>query len=190
MISQITSAHDAIILDACCVMNLYASNKMDEIVASISESVVVHVYVKDVEALTVYKVSKSESPTEKEPIILQPLIEAGLIIVVDFESAAEKISFVNLAANRLDDGEAATGAIALHRGWAIATDDRKCRSLFNKEAPHIELISTPQLIKHWADSITTSPQVVSNIIRNVEARANYLVGRRDHLYSWWQSQKM
>jgi hypothetical protein len=47
-------------------------------------------------------------------INLQPLVAQGIIRVVLFESEAEENAFVNFAVE-LDDGEAITGAIAVHR---------------------------------------------------------------------------
>ena len=35
----------------------------------------------------------------------------------------------------IDDGEAITGAIALHRGYAVAIDDRKARRVLGKRVP-------------------------------------------------------
>jgi predicted nucleic acid-binding protein len=184
--TRITSSHDCVILDACCVMNLYASRKMSEIIASIAELVTVTVYVKDVEALFVYKKSKQEAPAEKESVNLQPMIDEGLLKVVDFESEAEKISFVNLTVQRMDDGEAATGAIAIHRNWAIATDDRQSRTVFKREAPHIQLISTPELVKHWVDNAHPEADIVSQVHKDIETRANYWVRVKDPLFDWWQ----
>jgi hypothetical protein len=160
---------------------------MPEIIASISELVTVTVYIKDIEALFVYQQSKQQSPTEKEAIDLQPMIDQGLLTVVDFESEAEKISFVNLTVQRIDDGEAAAGAIAIHRNWAIATDDRQSRSVFQREAPYLQLISTPELVKHWIDNEEPDAYVIGQALKDIEARANYLVSQHHPLYEWWQA---
>ena len=84
-------------------------------------------------------------------INLRPLVAQGLIRAVSPDSETEENSFVNFAAE-LDDGEAVTGAIAMHRNWGIATDDRKARRVFARTNPHVQLLSTPELIKHWADT--------------------------------------
>jgi hypothetical protein len=102
----------------------------------------------------------------------------------------EKITFVNFAAHGMDDGEAATSAIALHRNWAVATDDRRCRSLLSQKASHLQLLSTPEFIKHWVENASPDLQLVRSTLQNIEARANYLVGRREPLYKWWQEQKL
>ena len=190
MSSPLTSSHNGIILDACCVMNLYASGQMAEVIASIIELVAVTVYVKNIEALFIYKQSSPDTLPAKVSVDLQPLIDQGLLQTVDLETDAEKISFINLTASRMDDGEAMTGAIALHRHWAIATDDRQCRTVFRREAPQIQLISTAELVKHWVDTIKPEACVVCQVLKNIEAGANYLVGVKDPLYNWWQTNKL
>ncbi|MFM6158254.1 MAG: hypothetical protein ACKPE3_35555, partial [Sphaerospermopsis kisseleviana] len=77
-------------------------------------------------------------------------IQQGLLKVVDFESEEEAESFVNYAAI-LDDGESATCAIALHRKWAVATDDKRAISFIQKEAPYIQILSTSEIIKYWSE---------------------------------------
>lgn len=44
----------------------------------------------------------------------------------------EEETYVNLAL-QLDDGEAATGALAIHRGAVVATDDRKAIRILTGE---------------------------------------------------------
>lgn len=170
-------------------MNLYASRKMAEIIASIAEQVAVSIYVKNEEALFVYQKSKRETPQERNAVDLSALIDQNLITVVHYESEAEKITFANLTSHRLDDGEAATGAIAIHRNWALATDDRRTQRYFAQHFSHIQLISTPQLLKHWSDSVAPDTQVISEALIAIETRANYWVSQRNTLYRWWQSKK-
>lgn len=189
MASHITTNHKCIILDACCIMNLYASGKMEEIISSIAETIAVAVYVMKVEALSVYRESKKLSADDREVIDLQPLIDKGLLFVADLESDEEMLAFIEFSAKRLDDGEAATMAIASNRNWAVATDDRSAQRIFHEEHDQIQLISTPELIKHWQDNVKPDQNALRYTILNIENRANYLVGRRHSLYQWWQSCK-
>ena len=124
-------SHDCIILDACCIISLYASKRIEEILNTIPKSVCVAAYVKNEEVLKTYDVS---SDTE-EVVDLQSLIDRGVLILVELDLETEADTWVNLA-TVLDDGEAVTGAIAFHRNWAIATDDRAAIRLFEREAPH------------------------------------------------------
>jgi hypothetical protein len=117
---------------------------------------------------------------------LQPLIARGLIHVVSPESEAEETSFVNFAAE-LDDGEAITGAIAIHRHWSIATDDRKARRIFARTNPQVQLLSTPELLKHWVDTHNPPIEVVCEALQNIQTHARYKPPATHALYAWWQA---
>ena len=185
----ITKNHDCIILDACCIMNLYASGKMEEVISSIAETMAVAIYVLKFEALTVYKESKRTAPDEKENIDLQPLIDKGLLITTDLETDEEKDAFVEFTAQRLDDGEAATMAIAGNRNWAVATDDRSAKRVFRVRHTNVQIISTPEIMRHWQENGDPEITILRQAILDIEKRANYLVGSRHPLYGWWQSCK-
>jgi len=133
--------------------------------------------------------SKSVSPDERESIDLQPFIDKGLLITADLEFDEEREALVEFTAQRLDDGEAATMAIATHRNWAVATDDRAARRVLNNQHQQIQIISTPEIMKHWQDNGKPEADAFQQAIVAVEKRANYLPGRRDPLYEWWQSCK-
>ena len=117
---------------------------------------------------------------------LQPVIARGVLRIVEPESDAEFISFVNFAV-QLDDGEALTGAIARHRHWAIATDERKARNVFSREIRDVLLVSTPELLKHWVDTSSPSAGSIRDALTNIRTRARYAPGRDHALYVWWQS---
>jgi hypothetical protein len=117
---------------------------------------------------------------------LQPLIEQGLIRVVSPDSEAEENSFVNCAVE-LDDGEAVTGAIAMHRHWGIATDDRKARRVFARTNPQVQLLSTPEHIKHWTDTHNPPLDVVREVLQNIQTQASYTPPAMHTLHAWWHS---
>lgn len=93
---------------------------------------------------------------------------------------------VNFAAS-LDDGEAITGAIAVHRDWAIGSDDRRAIAFFAKVAPQLQRISTLELMKHWADTTEQPPDAVRAALRNVRAREKYEPHVTHPLYAWWRT---
>ena len=119
-------------------------------------------------------------------INLQPLVEQGLIRVVSPDSEAEENSLVNFAV-ALDDGEAVTGALAMHRNWGIATDDRKARRVFARTNPRVQLLSTPELVKHWADTYNPPLEVIREALQNIQTQARYKPPPDHALHAWWQS---
>jgi hypothetical protein len=169
--TRIVFSHDCIILDACCAINLHMSGRMEEILKALPGDVALAIFVLDEEIL------RSN---------LEPLIEQGLIRVVSPDSEAEENAFINFAAE-LDDGEAITGAIAMHRRWGIATDDRKARIVFARTNPRVQLLSTPELIKYWADTHKPSIEVIREVLRNIQTQARYKPPAAHALHAWWQS---
>ncbi len=158
---------------------------MDGILEAIPGTVAIAAYVREQEVLRINARSGEGGTRAPQPINLQPLIDRGLLIVVSPESEAENESYVNFAAVLGDDGEAITAAIAVHRNWAIGIDDRSATNLFRREAPQLQLISTPELIKHWVDTMNPSDDIVRLALEDVRAGARYAPGRQHPLYDWW-----
>ena len=103
-----------IILDASCLLNLYASRKLREIAVTSPQPFVVAEYVVQQEALYIRRRASAQEPEEREPVEIGPLVTTGLIQVITLNSEAEAITFIDLA-SEMDDGEAMTCALAMHR---------------------------------------------------------------------------
>lgn len=179
-------SHDCIILDACCIINLFASQQMRAILETFPKSLSVAAYVKDHEALRIYSGPMEKVQESFELIDLQPFIEDNLLLLVDIESEGEANTYINLA-ERLDDGEAITGAIALNRNWAIATDDSASMRLFQTKAPDIALVSTLDLVKFWVDTEEPNIDIVRETLLNIRVRGKYEPHRNHPLIEWWQN---
>jgi predicted nucleic acid-binding protein len=111
-----------LILDACCVINLFASRRLAEILAVLGRPIAVAAHVANEEALYIYGGPPDNVRHIKEQIELKPLIEANLLTVASIAGEQEQETLVSLA-TVMDDGEAMTAALAIRRGWSIATDD-------------------------------------------------------------------
>lgn len=187
MTTGLVFAHNCLILDASCVINLYASGQMAPILITIPCVVAVAGYVREQEALRVYSQPEEDGTRKPRAIDLEPLIAQGLLNVSTHETEAENESYVNFAALLGDDGESVTVAIALHRNWAIGIDDRRARNLFRRQVPHLQLISTPELLKHWVDTAAPPPETVRYALENVRIGAKYSPGPSHPLFGWWNS---
>lgn len=188
--NDIPFSRRGVILDACCIINLYASGHMQTILESIPKQVAVAAYIRDVEALRIYSGPDEDVKKETELINLQPFVDSNLLQVVALENEPEENTFVNFSAiAALDTGEVITAAIAVHRSWSLGTDDKSAISFFMRKVPQLHLISTPDILKHWVD--TTHPQlaVVSIMLRNIRNRARYEPHHKHHLYRWWQTHR-
>lgn len=178
-------SHECIILDACCIINLYASKQMRSILETMPSDLAVAVYVKENEALSVFSGPNNNVQSSKESIDLQSFIKDGLLFLVDIETDSEANTFINLAEN-LDDGEAITGAIALNRNWSIATDDSVSLKLFGISAPHIALVTTLDIVKYWADIKNPDNDTIRETLLNIRLRGRYEPHRGHHLIDWWE----
>lgn len=177
---------DSLLLDANCLLNLYATDCLREITLALSFRFWVTDYVVKQEALFIVQHDLTENKYLREPVDLTPLIEERQIQLMSLENPEEEATFVNLAVH-LDDGEAITGALAFHRDCSIATDDRKARRILSQYAPSIELFSTLELLKLWAEEAQVPKEELRTTMAQMRSRASYVPGTRDSLYHWWRS---
>jgi len=178
---QIRQSH--VVLDACCILNFCASGHFLEILRAIPAQAIVALVVQDNELGTLRQLENQVNlgATQFEAALAQRLLTA-----VDFESEPEAEHFVNYAAV-LDDGEAATCAIAVHRGWAIATDDKKAVSFFQQEAPHLQILSTLEVVKHWAEKANLDLAELNLVLSAIRLKGRYRPPRSHPLLNWWET---
>lgn len=81
--------------------------------------------------------------------LMEPLIASGLVAVIDLSESAAEI-YLSLVAGparqTLDDGEAATLALAIDIGGIAIIDERKAISLASSRFPDLRIISTTDLL--------------------------------------------
>jgi predicted nucleic acid-binding protein len=166
-----------LLLDACVVLSLYATRRIEEILranegpflvaeAVLREALYIHVQVGEFR--------------EKEQVSLEPLLTAGILAVVEPESDDELLTLFDLAL-RLDDGEAMTAAIALHRGCRIATDDGKTINLLGQR---LSIVGTLDLVRAWVDAEAVAPDHVREALIGITERG-YVPGRTHPHRPWW-----
>ena len=185
--SSVTNPRGRLLLDASCLLNLYATGRMRDIAASTGYQFEVADYVLRYEAFYVLQTNLEGAAEERVPVDLDSLIGDGLLHVVELEGEDVLSSFVQLA-SLVDDGEAATGALALHRDCSVAIDDRKARRVMGEVMPGVALVSTLELMQLWAEEASTSASELQEALRAMQIRASYVPGRRDPLYGWWLSE--
>ncbi len=170
--------HPCLLIDACCLINLHASGRLSEIAEAVPAPVMVAQRVWEQEVSTLHKVeSAAGTPAEQA-------IEEGIIKIAELESS-EAETFVNYAAVLRGDGEAATCAIAFSRGWAVATDDRAAIRFVEREASRIQVVSTLELVEHWAKQTKKSPDSVRQVLIQIRDIGGYFPGIRHPMYAWW-----
>ncbi len=170
------------IVDACCLINLYASRKLVEIVRAFGGEFFLPDRVSN-EALTIRKPDEDDvTKYLSETIDLTEASDAGVIQECRIEGQAENEHFVRFAM-QVDDGEAACLAIAKRRGGTIVTDDKKAIRLATAE--QIAVVTTPELVHHWAEAAKPKDDEVVEALRNIELFAHFRLGRSAKYYQWW-----
>ena len=182
------SSDDYVLLDACCLINLASSGSIEAIIKAWPCRIAVADYVLSDEALWYYSGAQPEIKSETSDVAsaVKSLIENELLQIADLASESEEITFVNLAAI-LDDGEAISGSIAIHRGWILATDDRLTIRHLGQAYPQVSLITTPDMVKQWVDTDNPLPELSSSTLWNIQNRAQFEPPNKHPLSPWWKS---
>ena len=173
-----------ILLDASCLLNLYASGKLRAIAHTLPQPLAVAEYVVRQEALDIWRRQPEQDPEEREPVDIAPFGSVGLIQVMTINTKAEATTFIDFA-RLMDDGEAITCALAIHRQCDVATDDRKAIRVLTGRAPQVPVVSTLALVKQWAELAGITKEEIRAALLSIWAGANYFPGDRDPLYGWW-----
>lgn len=170
------------VVDACCTINLCAAGNLLTLLPSLGAEWYVPALVAG-ETLYLRRPDPDDAAKlVKERIDLKPIFDAGVLRTCDAESAEEIATFVDLAVI-LDDGEAMSLAIAKHRGWTLATDDRKARRVAAERG--VPVLTTTEIVKSWADTTRADESAVASILRNIQTFGNFVPHRTMPLHAWW-----
>jgi hypothetical protein len=178
------SEKQTVLLDACTLLNLYATSCLEEILAGLEHRFGVVEYVMRSEALFIER--PDHVPPDREQVDVGALVERGLVEIVEIASESEAELFLQLA-TELDDGEARTLAIAASRGWSVATDDRKAQRVAARECPQVTLFTSLELLKEWVDANGIDAARIGELLLNIRDRANFIPGKHDPMVFWWRS---
>ncbi|GAC1314095.1 MAG: hypothetical protein NVSMB14_14830 [Isosphaeraceae bacterium] len=185
-----------VVVDTCCLINLWAvrasllplpiehPSKKSPSRATLVLDMTLHIVSNvQTEGLYVYKSDEEDSARlVKDPIVLSPYFQAGLLSSCDLNNDSEKADYVRFA-TQLDDGESAALAIAKHRGWTLATDDRPASRLASQF--HVPVLSTPAILKDWACRSGASVEEIATVLSNIKKFANYIPNPKIAEVGWW-----
>lgn len=170
-----------LLLDACCLINLLATGRMEEILGILPFLFATSRLVATKEVLAIARDEEEEVPVEREIIPASALENSGNLILMDLSTDQELADFVRFAAE-LDDGEASVCALALSHQGGVATDDRKALRILNREAPEVLTVQTSELLHDWARLSSAPASEITRVLRSIERKARFLP-RRDAPWS-------
>lgn len=163
---------DRLLLDACQCINLAAADLLLRAAPSVAKSVHVVPQVAR-EALYLHGIDGEASQR----------VELAGVDVVQLNDD-ELDMYVRLAAT-LDDGEAATIAVAAQRHWILGTDDRAALRAADRLAIPLATMGTTELIRRCADSLSLVDAEIRRVIGAIETRARYVPRQDDPHLDWW-----
>jgi hypothetical protein len=120
-----------------------------------------------------------------DTVELDPFVNSKCLRVYGLSGNKEQEMYVDYAAD-LDDGEAMTLALALSRGFAVATDDRKARRIFLEDTGDAKrLLSTPHILKRWSTRASLTTGELKKLLLDVSRRGRFSPHSGDADFSWW-----
>jgi hypothetical protein len=175
-----------ILLDACCLINLFATERIEEILTNLPYRFATSRFVATKEVLSIARSTEVEGPLEREIIEPHRLEDLENLSLFDLTSQEEMADFVRFAAD-LDDGEASVCALAVSYKGRVATDDRKTLRLLSRAVPEVVTIQTPALLYEWAHLCKIPEVTVGEVLRSVRHRARFYPPRDARHFEWWAS---
>ena len=178
------SERPLLLLDACCLINLFATERIEEILAALPYRFATSRFVATKEVLSIARSTEAESPLEREIIEPHRLEDLENLSLLDLTSQEEMADFVRFAAD-LDDGEASVCALAISRKGRVATDDRKTLRLLRRMVPEVATIQTSALLYEWARLCKIPKDTTGDVLRLVRQRARFYPPREAPYFEWW-----
>lgn len=170
-----------LLLDACVMINAVASGVGLQELAQHNQ---VHFAMARIAATEVIYLGNHDDGVPNEKIDLFQYVDRGELQIVDL--APSEIPLFVTMAQFVDDGEAATLALAARRGWALATDDRKAQNVAGTTLPNCCLVTTATLLHRWATRSDSATERIREALSLIETRAAFVPRRNDPHRDWWR----
>lgn len=176
-----TPRGSVLLLDTCCIINLFATGRAEAILGSDLYEFATSRLILEKEIIAV---AGGPGSGEHEREVIPPTRLGRLLRALELETDDEFASFVQFASD-LDDGEASVCSLALVRGAGVATDDRKALRLLERQYPQIPTIQTPEILYQWTMAASIPDAEVGDILRAVQQSARFLPRRGVPCFDWW-----
>ena len=168
------------ILDPFCFLHLHASGHFGEILRDSGFHFMVSDYVLRNERLggaAVGIVADADAG-------VKAAMSDGRLHVLELADDAEALTYLDLVFE-LDEGEAQTCALAIHRRVMLASDEAKVHSAVARRAPGLKLIGTAALLRRWVDRARPSRAAVAAALGRISDGAGFRVPAADPDSRWW-----
>lgn len=134
-----------LVLDASVLINLLATGRLASILSCFCPSAVV---VEEV----IGEVRRNPRDRQENAALLDPFFAQAALTRDSLSGSDEMLElYLELAGadeqEDLGDGEAASMAYAVHKGYAVALDERKARAVCRRRFPNIQICSTLDMLR-------------------------------------------
>lgn len=156
---------EPLLLDACGLINLCATGRVDEIAAFFGGLSVV------------------EDVADEAPSAIAVTAAIQVLSLSDDEAAA----LVALAAvDGMDAGEAATFAVAALRNLAVVTDDRRATRAAAEEIPRVPIYRTATVVRAFVEGTSLAFPVAALLLQAIEEDASFAPAPGTPDATWWR----
>lgn len=175
---------EPVLLDACTGINLWATGVPLSDIAAASG---LRFLMTPTAAEESIWLAAADGGDHRERIDIAREVALGNVELAHLDDG-ELVRFVVLA-SQVDDGEAATLAVAESRNLRVATDDRRAVRVAAGLKPPVETIGTTSLVRAWSESPKAGSQRLSEILQRIEIRASYQPRSDDPNRAWWSAER-
>lgn len=171
------------IIDSCCLIDVLASGHAESVLRAYGNTWHVPIAVQGEVQFIRQADPADSSKFIMVPVDLSGLISAGVVALCQPEIEAELDLFIQYAALFGSDGEAMCLALAENRRWLIATDDKQAISI--GRGAGLTVVSSPELLKMWADTLAADAGVVLKALTHIELYARFRPNQAMPDCQWW-----
>jgi hypothetical protein len=171
------------VIDACCLIDLFASEKMEEVLRASGFTCHLPSAVQSEVRYRRQHDPSQPGKTVNVPVDLSGLISSGVFTVSDPQNQQEIDKFIHYAAIFRSDGEAMCLALAEQRKWFVATDDRK--AIRDAQQASLTVVSCPELVKAWADATRPDQAALKKVLEDIQVLAQFKPNHTMPEYQWW-----
>ncbi len=172
-----------LVADACATLNVLATERSIQILRAFNCRILEPRRVSG-QIQYLWTMPDENGERSREPASTEDLRAVCLLEEVELTTDAERGALVEAAAY-IDDCDAACIALAGARGLPLLTDDRKERKLASRLFPHIELLSTLELIRRAGEELGWDVGEFRHVAAMLRWRANYLPPRNAPEADWY-----
>ncbi|HXO30079.1 MAG TPA: hypothetical protein VOA80_22205 [Thermoanaerobaculia bacterium] len=175
-----------LLFDACCLINLFATGRIEEILACLPFRCATSRLVASREVLAIAVEGLAAEPLGRDVIPASRLETVANLALLDLDTDEELAAFVGFALE-LDDGEASVCSLAVARGRTVATDDRKALRIMAELTPPVLTVQTPDLLFEWAERLEPPKAEIRSALQRVQRRGRFYPRVGAPRLEWWET---